>query len=113
MITYILTAFSFLAANFGWFGGAPQTEIFFWTELIAIALVLVVVIVMLVIAGGVGFGLGTSALVMLFEAISLGLCMLAAWICTMLWSVDFFLAYQIMAIGAATASLFKLKKSDD
>lgn len=112
MITYILTAFSFLAANFGWFGGAPQTEIFFWSQIVLAAVVLVVIIGILIAAGGVA-GAGVGLIAAFVEAISILLCILAAWICTMLWAVDFFLAFQIMAIGAATASLFRAKASTD
>lgn len=120
MVTYIITAFSFLAANFGWFGGTGQTEIFFWCEVIATAAVILIIggVILFcfladrsfdgLLAGG-AFSLIT---VVLLSVVPL-LCILAAWICTMLWEIDFFLAYQVMCIGSATAGLFRSRNKKD
>lgn len=117
MFTYLITAFSFLAANFGWFGGMPQTEIFFWTEvIISVAIVLAIGIFLIAVFAGSGtslLGAGISILYWFFAALIFLICILVAWIATMLWSVDFFLAYQLMCIGSATAGLFKVNVSNE
>lgn len=120
MATYIATAFSFLAANLGWFGGIPQTEVFFWAEIVCLIVCAVVGIVLMIVTGGVlegvtGAVLGGlgSILGIVGIAVRFLLCMLAAWICTQLWGLDFYLAFQLLAIGSATGQLFKYEKSDD
>lgn len=121
MMTYIVTAFSFLAANFGWFGGTGQTEIFFWCEITATAAVILVcggIILFTCLADrsfeGFLAGSAFSLITIVLLAIVPLVCILVAWVCTMLWEVDFFLAYQIMCIGSATAGLFRSKnKSKD
>lgn len=111
MFTILTTAFSFLAANFGWFGGLPQTEIFFWTEVIIAAVIIVAMTIFVVAAGGGIGGLGVGLIILLFEAINVLIVLLAAWVCSMLWPVDLFLAYQLMAIGAAIGGFFKAKNN--
>lgn len=121
MATYIATAFSFLAANLGWFGGMSQTETFFWTCLVLEAVLSVILVLVLLVWGGsdgggavgVLVGGGVSLVAVVLIVVNFLLCMLLAWIATQLWtSLDFFLAFQVFAIGSATGKLFSSKKSD-
>lgn len=116
MATYILTAFSFLAANFGWFSGMPQTEIFFWASIIVSCILIVVILALFVLVAsqnGIRGSIWLAALMLLVGAVVCLVNILVAWVCTMLWAVDFYLAYQLMCIGSATAGLIKVNSNND
>ena len=96
-IFFITFGLSFLVQEWGCL---PQAKAFMWLNIGANVLVLAIAIIACLIAGkSLGEKLGYSIGLAIFYAISLAIVMLATWGATKLFTVDFFVAFQIMTFG--------------
>lgn len=94
---FVCFGLSFLVQAFGW---TDQGTAFVWINIGTNVLVALFVIVVFAVAGsGLGEKLGLSVTVGVVTIVLLGVVLFATWIATVLFPVDFAIAFQIMTFG--------------
>lgn len=110
---FIVFGLSYLVSDvFGW---TEQGKAFLYIHLGAGILICLALIVMVLIAGGLSDSFaaahGISILIVIIQAVVLGITLFATWGATKLFGIDFYIAYEIMTFGQCLC--MDNSKSDD
>ena len=112
VVWFVCFGLSFLFESFGW---AEQGKAFFFID-VGVEFFLILVLLAIIKTGGSMYGYNNEAIVasLLIVFITIGVLaviMVATWVATKLFDVDFYVAYQIMTFGQCLCT--NNKKKDD
>ena len=109
----IAFALSYFVASLGW---AEQGEAFLYIYLGAQILLIIAIILIIMIGGAIVkekmLAGGVSGIIILATIFIVAVTLLATWVATQLFNVDYFVVYQIMTFGQCLSGSSK-SSSDD
>ena len=108
---FVAFGLSFLVASLGW---TEQGKAFLFIELGGTILItLVLILLLLILSNSIFEKIGITFLSIFVIPFEIALALLATWVATKLFDVDFFVAYQIMSFGQCLCVSHSRKKKED
>ena len=105
---FICFGLSFLVENFGW---TEQGKAFMYIDLGVLGIIILIFIfICLFDESDLAERLGISILAIILYSVMIGIVLIATWIATKLFNINFYVAYQIMTFGQCLC--FNSKKED-